>query len=57
MGNTAESQDARCQNLKQQKAPECFGNVSNRHNEKFYHFIINCIITILITILFVKWLN
>jgi len=57
MGNTAESQDARCQNLKQQKAPECFGNVSKRHNEKFYHFIINCIITILITILFVKWLN
>ena len=54
MGNTAQSQDARCQNLKQQKDPECFTNVYKCDSRRYF-YITNFMILFLIFMLFIKW--
>lgn len=57
MGNTAESQDGRCQNLKQQKESECFTNVKYCNKNQYHEFIISFITLILMTLLFIKWIS
>ena len=57
MGNTAESQDGRCQNLKQQKESECFTNVIYCNKNQYHEFIISFITLILMTLLFIKWIS
>ena len=54
MGNTDQSQDARCQNLKQQKDPECFTNI-NKCEDREYFSLINFTIMFLVLILSIKW--